>query len=51
MFLGFIVYIRAKIYCVLARNSTLLAILISMWLVNAILYSRYNSKYAATIKD
>jgi len=45
------VYIKAKTYYALARNSVLLTILISTWLVSAILYSRYNNKYAAAIKD
>ena len=44
-------YIRARIYYVLARNLVLLVILISIWLVSAILYSRYNNKYTAAIKD
>ena len=51
IFLGLAVRIRARICCALARNSALLAILISMRLVSAILYSRYNSKHTAAIKD
>ena len=51
IFLGLAVYIRARTCCALARNSALLAILISTRLVNAILYSKYNSKRAAAIKD
>jgi hypothetical protein len=49
-----VLYIRVRIYYTLARNLVLLAILISIWLVSAILYSRYNrynSRYATTIKD
>ena len=45
--LGLIVRIKAKICCVLARNLALLAILISAWLISAILYSRCNSRFAA----
>ena len=51
IFLGLAVYIRTRTYCTLARNSALLAILISTRLVSAILYSRYNSRRAAAIKD
>ena len=50
-FLGLIVYIRAKIYYILACNLVLLIILIFMRLVSAILYNRYNSKHAIIIKD
>ena len=51
IFLGLIVCVRARTYYTLARNSALLAILISTRLVSAILYSRYNSKRATAIKD
>ena len=43
--------IKAKIYYILARNLALLAILIFTQLVNAILYNRYDSRRATTIKD
>ena len=51
MFLGLAVYIRAKIYYILAYNLALLAILIFTRLVSAILYSRYNNRYTTAIKD
>ena len=51
VFLGLALCVRVRICCALARNSVLLAILISTRLVSAILYSRYNSKYATTVKD
>jgi hypothetical protein len=51
IFLGLVLRVRVRIYCVLARNSVLLAILISTRLVSAILYSRYNSRRATAIKD
>ena len=51
VFLGLAARVRARTYCALARNSALLAILISTWLVSAILYSRYNSRRAAAIED
>ena len=51
MFLSLIVYIKAKIYYILAYNLALLAILIFTQLVIAILYSRYNSRYTAIIKN
>ena len=41
IFLGLVLYVRVRIYYALARNLALLAILISTWLVSAILYSRY----------
>ena len=43
--------VRVRTYYVLARNSALLAILISTRLVSIILYSRYNSKYTVVIED
>jgi hypothetical protein len=51
VFLGLVARVRVRIYYALAHNSVLLAILISTWLVSAILYSRYNSKYTTAIKD
>ena len=51
IFLGLIAHIRVRIYYVLAHNLALLVILISIRLVSAILYSRYNSRHAAAIKD
>ena len=45
--LGLIVYIKAKTYYILAHNLALLAILISVQLISTILYSRYNSRFAA----
>ena len=51
IFLGLVLYVRVRIYYALARNLALLAILISTWLVSAILYSRYNSRRAAAIED
>ena len=51
IFLGLAARVRVRIYYILARNSALLAILISTRLVSAILYSRYNSRHAAAIKD
>ena len=43
IFLGFMVYIRAKIYCILVYNLGLLVILIFTRSVSAILYGKYNS--------
>ena len=51
VFLGLALRVRVRIYYALARNSALLAILISTRLVSAILYSRYDSRHAATVKD
>ena len=51
IFLGLVVYIRARICYILARNLALLVILISTRLVSAILYSRYNSRRTTTIED
>ena len=51
VFLGLALRVRVRIYYALARNSALLAILISIRLVSAILYSRYNSRRATAIKD
>ena len=51
IFLGLALRVRVRICYALARNSALLAILISTRLVSAILYSRYNSRRAAAIKD
>jgi hypothetical protein len=51
IFLGLALYIRVRIYYTLARNLVLLAILISTRLVSAILYSRYNNRCTAAIKD
>ena len=51
IFLGLVLYVRVRIYYALARNLVLLAILISIRLVSAILYSRYNSRYITIIKD
>ena len=51
IFLGLIIYIRARIYYILTRNLALLAILISTRLVSVILYSRYNSRRTTIIKD
>ena len=45
--LGLIVCVKAKTCCALARNSALLAILISARLISAILYGRCNSRFAA----
>ena len=51
VFLGLALRVRVRTCCALARNSALLAILISTRLVSAILYSRYNSRRAAAIED
>jgi len=51
IFSGLVAYKGVKTYCVLACNLVLLAILISMHLINATLYNRYNSKYITAIKD
>ena len=51
VFLGLAARVRARTYYTLAYNSALLVILISTRLVNAILYSRYNSKRTAAIED
>src|ERR1700679_3066788 len=51
VFLGLAARVRVRIYCALARNLALLAILISIRLVSAILYSRYNSRRTTMIKD
>jgi len=51
VFLGLAARVRVRIYCALACNSVLLAILISTRLVSAILYSRYNSRRAAAIEN
>ena len=51
IFKGLVARVRVKTYYALAHNSVLLIILISTQSVSAILYSRYNSKYAAVIKD
>jgi hypothetical protein len=51
VFLGLALRVRVRTYYALARNSALLAILISTRLVSAILYSRYNSRRATAIKD
>ena len=51
IFLGLVVYIRAKICYILICNLVLLAILTFIWLVSAILYNKYNSRHAAAIKD
>ena len=51
VFLGLELRVRVRTCYALARNSVLLAILISMRLVSAILYSRYNSKHATAIED
>ena len=51
IFLGHMVYIRAKTCYILTRNLVLLAILIFTRLVSAILYSRYNSRRATVIED
>jgi len=51
VFLGLALRVRVRTCCTLARNSALLAILISTRLVSAILYSRYNSRRTAAIKD
>jgi len=51
IFKGLVVRVRVKTYYILARNLALLAILISTQSVSAILYSKYNSKYMAVIKD
>jgi hypothetical protein len=51
IFLGLALRVRVRIYCALARNLALLAILISIRLVSAILYSRYNSRRTTAIKD
>ena len=45
--LGLIVYIKAKTCYILPCNLVLLVILISAQLISAILYSKYNSKFAA----
>ena len=51
VFLGLALRVRVRTCCALARNSALLAILISTRLISAILYSRYNSRRAAAIED
>ena len=51
IFLGLALRVRVRIYCILAHNLALLIILIFIRLVSAILYSRYNSRRAAAIKD
>jgi len=51
IFLGLALYVRVRTCYALARNSALLAILISTRLVSAILYSRYNSRRTTAIKD
>ena len=51
IFLGLAARVRVRTCCALAHNLALLAILIFIRLVNAILYSRYNSRRAAAIKD
>ena len=51
IFKGLVVRVKVKIYYILARNLVLLTILISTQSVSVILYSKYNSKYIAVIKD
>ena len=51
IFKGLVVYIKVKIYYILACNSVLLIILISIQSVNVILYNKYNNRYMAVIKD
>jgi len=51
IFKNLMVCVKVKIYCALARNLALLAILIFTQLINAILYGRYNSKYTAVTED
>ena len=51
VFVGLIVRVRARIYYALAYNLVLLVILISIQLVSAILYNRYNSRRAAAIEN
>ena len=51
IFLGLVLSVRVRTYCALARNLALLAILISTRPFSTILYSRYNSRHTAAIKD
>ena len=51
IFLSLAARVRVKIYYILVYNLALLVILIFIRLVSAILYSRYNSRHTATIKD
>ena len=50
-FLGLIVRVRARIYCILVYNLALLVILISTQLISTILYSKYNNRYTTIIED